>query len=86
VDRDLYVEGMNFVFGLSSRFKGSVLSVYRLPSQEMVEKEAIHEMGHVLGLGHCGNFCVMQFSNSLEEAMEKPGYFCERCRKALRGR
>ncbi len=83
VDKDIYVEGMNFVFGLADRLQGAILSVYRLPSQEIIEKEAIHEMGHVLGLRHCDNYCVMRFSNSLREVMEKPSCFCEKCRHLI---
>jgi archaemetzincin len=83
VDSDLYVEGMNFVFGIASR-KGAVLSTARLFSPELIKKEVLHEVGHVLGLEHCLNDCVMQFSNSLLEAERKPGFLCEKCRELLK--
>ena len=39
-------------------------------------KEALHEIGHTLGLRHCNSFnCVMRFSNCLEDTDEKPAYF-----------
>ena len=48
-----------------------------------VLKEAIHELGHTFCLKHCNNKCVMQFSNSLLEADEKPAKFCLSCSKKL---
>jgi archaemetzincin len=80
---DVYVEGMNFVFGVAHAGKAAVLSAHRLESLELVNKEAIHEMGHVLGLQHCSNECVMQFSNSLEAAKSKPATLCEHCRSII---
>ena len=46
-------------------------------------KEAIHELGHTFGIEHCNNFCIMQFSNSLEDTDEKPPQFCNICSKRL---
>jgi len=83
VDVDIYTNGMNFIFGLAGDGK-AVVSSYRLGNIEMIEKEAIHETGHVFGLPHCKNRCVMQFSNSLMEAMEKPSQLCQECIKKLR--
>ncbi len=83
VDVDIYTNGMNFIFGLAGDGK-AVVSSYRLGNIEMIEKEAIHEIGHVFGLPHCKNGCVMQFSNSLMEAMEKPSQLCQECIKKLR--
>jgi archaemetzincin len=43
-------------------------------------KEAMHELGHVLGLGHCPNpDCVMHFSNSLADTDRKSRTPCPRC-------
>ncbi len=70
---------MNFVFGVAHPGKAAVLSTHRLDSLDLINKEAIHETGHVLGLQHCNNECVMQFSNSLYEAKAKPATLCERC-------
>lgn len=80
---DLYVQGMNFVFGVAQPGKAAVLSTHRLDSLDLIKKEAIHEMGHVFGLKHCNNYCVMQFSNSLYEAKKKPAKLCDRCRALL---
>ena len=83
IPMDLFTQGMNFIFGLAYRLHGAVLSIFRLSNNELIEKEAIHEVGHVLGLNHCTNSCVMQYSNSLWEAKIKPVYLCEKCRQKL---
>jgi archaemetzincin len=83
VKEDLYCKGMNFIFGYASYYAGAILSIYRLTSKELIEKEAIHEIGHVLGLRHCRNPCVMQFSNSLLEAEAKPSSLCPECRRKI---
>lgn len=84
VSKDVYASGMNFVFGLAQPFNGAVLSVYRLSDKGLIEKEAVHEVGHVLGLSHCNNSCVMQYSNSLWEAKSKPLCLCEECRRKIK--
>ncbi|MHA1489056.1 MAG: archaemetzincin family Zn-dependent metalloprotease [Promethearchaeota archaeon] len=48
-----------------------------------VLKEALHELGHTFGLGHCENLCIMQFSNSLVNTDEKPPKFCYTCLREL---
>jgi len=83
ISDDLYVPGMNFVFGVADPGKAAVLSTHRLDSLSLINKEAIHELGHIFGLRHCANDCVMQFSNSLAEAKAKPATLCERCRSLL---
>jgi archaemetzincin len=83
IGEDIYCDGMNFVFGLASFRNGAVLSTFRLDSAELIEKEAVHEIGHVLGLDHCSNACVMQFSNSLFDAIKKPSELCDACKKRI---
>ena len=84
VSKDIFVRGMNFVFGVAKPGKGAVLSIYRLDSLNLIKKEAIHEMGHVFGLQHCTNRCVMQFSNSVDEAKKKPAELCDKCKYILK--
>jgi archaemetzincin len=88
---DLYVDGLNFVFGLANpRGKGAVVSLYRLRAggdtrlqRERALKEAVHELGHTFGLPHCPDGrCVMHFSNSLEDTDRKEASFCCQCKKA----
>jgi archaemetzincin len=83
INQDLYTKDMNFIFGLAYYFQGAVLSFFRLSTKELREKEAIHEIGHVLGLHHCTNPCAMQYSNSLWQAQMKPLFLCENCRRKL---
>jgi archaemetzincin len=97
VDKDIFVEGLNFVFGLSEiNGKNCIISTFRLKPEfygkkneklfrERVLKEAVHELGHSFGLVHCSNKkCVMSFSNSIAEVDEKGESFCEKCAKAIK--
>jgi archaemetzincin len=98
VDHDLYVPDLNFVFGEASQ-KAAVISItrlrqefYNLPQDQTlfykrVLTEAVHELGHTYGLGHCGNpRCVMFFSNSLMDTDRKGSEFCHRCKDQLNKR
>ena len=94
---NIYTHGLNFVFGQAdSAGHVALISLnqlrgenYGLPDDKsiLVEralKEAVHELGHTMGLGHCrdGN-CVMHFSNSLIDTDIKSCYFCSRCQPKL---
>ena len=91
---DLYVPGLNFVFGEAQcPGKVAVISVYRLMPEFYGEpsdgrlflgrcvKEAVHEIGHTLGVRHCSNpSCVMHFSLHIGMTDGKGAQFCGRCR------
>jgi archaemetzincin len=97
IDKDLYVPELNFVFGEADFSHGiGIISLTRLRQSfwnlpedrdiflKRALKEAVHEMGHVLGLSHCSNpKCVMHFSNSLRDTDIKEEHFCSNCLKRL---
>lgn len=92
VDVDLYAAGLNFVFGMAdSPGRAAVISVTRLRHsanearfQARMLKEAVHELGHTLGLTHCRHAsCVMYFSNTLGDTDHKGADFCAECRARL---
>lgn len=97
VDIDLYVPELNFVFGEADVLRENCIislvrlrqEYYGLPKNENLFllrtlKEAIHELGHTYGLGHCEDKkCVMHFSNSLRDTDIKGPDFCPGCREKL---
>jgi archaemetzincin len=92
---DLYSEGLNFVFGIAeSPGRAAVISTARLRAadnealfRDRVLKEAMHELGHTLGLGHCDDHrCVMYFSNTLADTDRKGSRPCPNCRARLSAR
>lgn len=92
---DMYVPEMNFVFG-EARMPGrvGVISTHRLlPKetdqtgllQDRVVKEAVHEIGHMMGLRHCNRAsCVMHFSESLIDTDIKSSDLCHDCKLQLK--
>ena len=95
---DLYEEGLNFIFGLAHAGLGAaVISTFRLRPEfygdapderlfvERTIKEAMHELGHVFGLGHCPDErCVMHFSNSIIDTDIKEPFYCPVCLSRLK--
>lgn len=92
-DGDLYVTGLNFVFGEAEcPGKAALISLARLTPQfyakprnetlvhERAVKEAVHELGHTLGIRHCTNpLCVMHFSLHIGMTDRKRESFCKLC-------
>jgi len=78
------------IFGLSLRpGKICVISTFRLKKDvtkqktlERLEKIALHEIGHNLGLEHCTNNkkCMMNAANgTIKQVDREKVWFCERC-------
>jgi archaemetzincin len=94
-EADLYAPGLNFVFGeAESLGTAAIISLFRLKPTfygqsrndtlfyERAIKEAVHEVGHTLGLPHCKDpLCVMFFSNNIQMTDAKRSKFCQRCGK-----
>jgi len=94
---DLFSPGMNFVFGLACTGE-ALISTFRLQPEYYggranpkvfrwrVVTEAVHELGHALGLPHCEYpGCVMYFSTWIGDTDRKGPRFCYRCRKRTGG-
>ena len=98
VDVDIYTPIFTYIFGEAQLGKQCALvSVYRLRQQfyglpddnnlflQRCEKEAVHELGHTLGLIHCPNFeCVMHYGRTIDDVDLKRNIFCPDC-ASLRG-
>ncbi len=97
MDEDLYVPRAGFVYGdADCDGKAAVLSINRLKQQSLdifddeklflsrTVKEAVHQLGHLLGLKHCHNpKCVMHSTSSLLESDEKSEKFCDNCKRKI---
>ena len=93
MDADIFASELNFVFGEAAcPGKAALISEWQLkpefyeapPDMELFAqrslKEAVHELGHTLGLRHCSrSSCVMYFSNSILDTDRKQSLFCDEC-------
>ena len=93
VDADIFASGLNYVFGEAyTPGQTALISLWRLKPEFYKEnasdsvfmlrlqKEAVHELGHTLGVRHCPrSFCVMHFSNSIFDTDKKQSLLCDQC-------
>ncbi|MBI3857887.1 MAG: hypothetical protein HY293_19590 [Planctomycetes bacterium] len=83
-DQDLYVPGLNFVFGVGHpglRSGAYSLKRYETEDVPLFTRRSLkllsHEAGHILSIDHCVTYaCVMQGANSLEEDDRHPMHLC----------
>lgn len=82
------------IFGLGLRpGKTCIISTFRLKrgvskqkTLERLEKVALHEIGHNLGLDHCANNkqCMMNDAcGTIKQVDNEKVWFCEKCREQL---
>ncbi len=87
VQCDLCTPILKFVFGESQLGgKAAVISLHRLQDKDSARaylraaKIGLHEIGHLLGIGHCRTTdCLMAFSSGLEKLDSLPPRFCTAC-------
>jgi archaemetzincin len=98
--RDLFIPMLTFVFGQAQLAgNAAVISLARLRQEfygmpadpallvARARKEALHEVGHTLGLVHCAQpGCAMALATNIGQLDRKGADFCGRCRAAIERR
>jgi hypothetical protein len=94
---DLYIPTLTFVFG-EAQLRGpcAVVSIHRLRQEfyglprdprlaaDRLLKEAVHELGHTLGLRHCDDYhCAMAPSHAVEWIDLKSPRLCPDCQSRV---
>jgi predicted Zn-dependent protease len=81
VDRGIFYPDSGDIFGCAAR-RSALISKEGL-DLELLAKEVLHEIGHLLGLDHCHDHCIMSLSKSLDQARAKPSNLCSGCASKL---
>ena len=94
---DIFIPIFTFLFGEAQlNGAGALISTFRLRNEfyglpandrllyQRTLKEALHELGHTLGLTHCEDYrCVMNSSTYVENVDLKEARFCRECQQVL---
>lgn len=91
-EEDIYIPSQNYVFGQANSVGRTAIvsflrlkpEYYGLPEDEKLTRDrlysvALHQVGHLLGLKHCGNECVMASVSTVNELDKRPDGFCHNC-------
>ncbi len=71
-----------YLYGVASE-QAALVSTYRTGSEANLFKEVCHEVGHLLGLDHCRNQCLMHTSRDIRQLNNKPLTLCSKCSQKL---
>jgi archaemetzincin len=94
---DLFIPILTYIFGQAYlNGRTGIVSMYRLSNERYgleiddslmasrLEKEVIHELGHMFGLVHCIDpVCVMRAGNYVEDIDQKGHEYCRSCREKI---
>lgn len=90
---DLTYSRRDYVFGVGYLGESrAVCSTYRLEgadratTDERLRKQAIKQVGHLLGLENCDSHCAMRFAPTVDELDVRPETLCRECRATVDGR
>ncbi len=81
INGKIFYPGVGLVFGCSVKMCAVLSSAEMEP--EILAREALHEVGHLLGLGHCSKGCLMNRSDSIDQAKKKPSFLCSSCSEQI---
>ena len=82
IEADISYAAHDYLYGAAWRHV-AVVSAARIGFGENLLKEACHELGHLFGLEHCPNPCLMSASGSLQQLKDKPMSLCLGCASRL---
>lgn len=81
VDRKIFYPDSGEIFGCAAR-RSALISRDGL-DLELLAKEVLHEIGHLMGLDHCQGHCIMSLSSTLDQARAKSPFLCAGCASKL---
>ena len=85
IDEDICYADREYLYGASWRGY-AVVSTVRTGHGENMYKEVCHEVGHMFGLEHCNNACLMNSSYGLNKLEAKPLRLCSDCDFRIQGK
>jgi archaemetzincin len=75
------------VFGICKEDRALVSLAWLGTGRDLIRRAcsvAVHEAGHLLGLGHCKERCAMRPASSLKDLDERPLKPCKGCRSQIK--
>jgi len=78
IGEDIGYPGFGYLYGAAVK-NTAIVSAARTGFGVDLQKEVCHETGHMFGLDHCKNQCVMNSSSGGRRLAKKPVRFCAGC-------